>query len=130
MFNLFSQNNSNANNGLVNTNLISKANSNNSLSSQQQQQATAFMAPNRRQQSMNRQQQTQLGRSNTNNINSINNNNNINNSNTASSSLLTNQMSSSLNPIGENSSGSNDSQAVETNSDLATFREALIMHSK
>ena len=50
-----------------------------------------------------------------------NNNNAITNTNT---------VGSTLNPAGENSSGSNDSQAVETNSDLATFREALIMHSK
>lgn len=125
MFNLFSQtNNSNANNSGLSSNLISTAN-NMSLSSsqqtqQQQTQATQqpfFMAPNRRQQSLTRQQQHQLGRANS-------------NTTTNTSSLTASTVGLALNTNGENSSGSNDSQAVETNSDLATFREALIMHSK
>jgi hypothetical protein len=121
MFNLFNPNTNN-NIGLnTNNNLISNNASNMSITSQQQQQQTAssLNTNNRRQQSLNRLQQSQLSRSNSTTNN--NNNNAITNTNT---------VGSTLNPAGENSSGSNDSQAVETNSDLATFREALIMHSK
>lgn len=120
MFNLFNPNTNN-NIGLnTNNNLISNNASNMSITSQQQQQtASSLTTNNRRQQSLNRLQQSQLSRSNSTTNN--NNNNAITNTNT---------VGSTLNPAGENSSGSNDSQAVETNSDLATFREALIMHSK
>lgn len=123
MFNLFSQNSTNS--GLSNTtngtnHLISSTN-NLTLSSsqplqQQQQASSVFSAPFRRQQAAlttntaNRQQQQQQQQP-------------VQRSNSSTSNLA-------LSTIGENSSGSNDSQAVETNSDLATFREALIMHNR
>ena len=139
MFNLFNQSNSTTNSANFFNSSSATMNSNSQSAGQLGQQMphqSAFATHNnRRQQSMIRQQQPN-SRNTTSAVSSTNlqsNPSSANNSNsTLTSSSGMNPMASQLNlvSIGDNSNGSNDSHAVETNSDLATFREALIMHSR
>ena len=140
MFNLFNQSNSTTNSANFFNSSSATMNTNSQSAGQLGQQMphpSAFASHNnRRQQSMIRQQQQPNNRNATSAVSSTNlqsNPSSANNSNsTLTSSSGMNPMASQLNlvSIGDNSNGSNDSHAVETNSDLATFREALIMHSR
>jgi len=140
MFNLFNQSNSTTNSANFFNSSSATMNTNSQSAGQLGQQMphpSAFASHNnRRQQSMIRQQQQPNNRNATSAVSTTNlqsNPSSANNSNsTLTSSSGMNPMASQLNlvSIGDNSNGSNDSHAVETNSDLATFREALIMHNR
>lgn len=129
MFNLFNQNNStnpfNSNPGNLNT-----------MSAHINTPMPPFPASNNR----HRQQVGRnIARNNSVGTNANSNPTGVNLGQATTISGTTNNNMSIINPSinqlnlinrGDNSNGSNDSHAVETNADLATFREALIMHNR
>lgn len=140
MFNLF--NHQTASNNPFNLNHTTNSSTNRHRNQQLRQQRNTTLVsntqtsntllPNNNSTISNTNTTTTTNTNNTNNTNSNSNNNNVNNVNAATGTASVvppiNPTINQLNLInsGDNSNGSE----VETNSDLATFREALIMHNR